>query len=199
MTVPSPIVHRVVLASFAMTGIVMAVWAASFWRGAGWLRKDEAWVTVQASGMQELHTTISVLWVVRGRLEASRTKVLSGVVPAGSSAVGGPRHESNWLWQRAEPTRVRSWDDRWHVSRWNEWRLGELGWYQTAGGGSVSRVISVPLWIVAALAGTPCGIGMAAAARARRRRRLGRCVACGYDRRGLAPVVACPECGLCSG
>lgn len=31
--------------------------------------------------------------------------------------------------------------------------------------------------------------------RARRRRRAGRCVRCGYDVRGLAPGVVCPECG----
>jgi hypothetical protein len=28
-----------------------------------------------------------------------------------------------------------------------------------------------------------------------RRRRTGRCIKCGYDRAGLAPNAACPECG----
>jgi rubrerythrin len=42
------------------------------------------------------------------------------------------------------------------------------------------------------------GWGAARAAWASRRRwmqRKGRCVVCGYDRKGLAARVECPECG----
>ncbi|HYE63347.1 MAG TPA: hypothetical protein VD997_15250 [Phycisphaerales bacterium] len=37
--------------------------------------------------------------------------------------------------------------------------------------------------------------GIAAARLAQVRKAEGRCPSCGYDRRGLSPSVACPECG----
>jgi hypothetical protein len=54
--------------------------------------------------------------------------------------------------------------------------------------------VAIPLWL-------PCGICVLAAWRAwrcdalERRGRAGLCIACGYDRAGLGPDAACPECG----
>lgn len=60
------------------------------------------------------------------------------------------------------------------------------------GAGTVRRV--VPLWLAA---GALLGASGACAWQARRARLrgVGRCAACGYDLRGLAPAAACPECG----
>ncbi len=55
-------------------------------------------------------------------------------------------------------------------------------------------LVSVPLWMpLAAVALPTAWIGR----RDWRARRLavGHCVSCGYDRAGLAPGAACPECG----
>jgi hypothetical protein len=184
-----------IFAAIALMAIVVVAWCASSWRFMGWSRRDEVWVPIPASGMQELHTTFRVRLILQGRIEASRTESISAVIPIGSAGADEPRHETSWVWQPAAPTRVWSWDDRWHLSRWNEWRLGDFGWYETAGGGSVSRVFSLPLWMALAVLGTPCWLGIARAVRAGRRRRRGRCAACGYDRRGIAVESACPECG----
>jgi len=183
-----------IVLSIVLMAVIAAVWIMSHWRWAGWSRYDEAWV-LPGSGMQELHTTQRLWWVVQGRFEASRTESLSAVIPAGSSAAGEARHESSWMWQPAGPMRVRLWTERWQVTRWNNWRFGDFGWYDTTGGGSASRVFSIPLWMVMAVVGTPCWLALGRAARTRRRRRRGQCVRCAYNRRGLPLDSACPECG----
>lgn len=185
--------HCLTLLSVLLMGLLVAAWGGSYWRSAGRGRSDETWVIT--GGMQELHTRARVVWIVRGRFEAVETEVLSAVIPAGSSAKTEPRHEASWIWRNTEAERVRSWESRWRMSNWNEWRLGDLGWYHTTGGGSTARVVSVPLWMLIVLAGAPFWIRLARAVRSMRRMAHGKCVACGYDRRGLAPTASCPECG----
>lgn len=188
-----------VRASFILVALLAVALGLSFVRMAGWVRTRQVWVEVPASGMQELHTAVTMVRVYRGRFEASRTESLACVVPIGSMGAGETRNESGWMWVPAPAERVRSWDDRWHATRWDEWRLGDTGWYATTGGGESSRVCAVPIWLVMMVAGTPLWIGMAAAARARRRRKSGRCVACGYQRGGLSADAPCPECGKGAG
>jgi hypothetical protein len=81
--------------------------------------------------------------------------------------------------------------DRWFIAerpfslRWlPDWSFGWPGWY-----------VIVPLWIplVMILAFTVAAWRLDAAAR--RRASADLCMKCGYDRSGLAPDGACPECG----
>lgn len=78
-------------------------------------------------------------------------------------------------------------------------------WVLERGGTAVGEIPFLPMW--AGLAGNAAvfagvwlvplvGIGVV---RRRLRKRGGRCVGCGYDRRGLAAGAACPECGRGSG
>jgi hypothetical protein len=55
--------------------------------------------------------------------------------------------------------------------------------------------VSIPLWMPAALSLLLAVWGGTLAKRLQRRRELGLCIACGYDRRGLAADATCPECG----
>lgn len=175
--------------------IVLIVGALSYWRYTGWLRIDEAWVRIQSSSMQELHTTRRMWWIIQGRFEAGTTITINAVVPIRPAEKSPTQHGSYWMWQPADPIRVRSWDDRWHVTSWNEWRLGGLGWYHTTGGGATSRVFSLPLWLVFVIVGMPCWFALVRSSRTARRRRRGLCVNCGYNRRGIAVDSKCPECG----
>ncbi len=53
-----------------------------------------------------------------------------------------------------------------------------------------------PLWMMFVATAAPAFVLWRSHGRAARRVRQGRCVACGYDRRGLSsPSAACPECG----
>jgi hypothetical protein len=61
---------------------------------------------------------------------------------------------------------------------------------------TIARTVYVPLWVPVAagfLFAETCWAVVAI--RRRRRRRTDRCIACGYDRRGLAQGAPCPECG----
>lgn len=173
---------------------MVVVWVLSYWRCGSWSRSDEKWV-LPGSGMQELHITDRSWLVFRGRLEIVRSSSLRAVIPAGSSAAGPEKHVSRYLWTPVSTGRVRSWDDRFHFTRWNEWRIGNSGWFTTTGGGVTSRVMSMPLWLPLVVSGTPCWIGLAHSAKSRRRRVRGLCTSCGYDRRGIAAQAHCPECG----
>lgn len=188
--------HWVLMISIVLSGSLVAAAGLSFWREAGLVNTEETWVTPAGSGMMELHARVRTWLVGRGSFEATETEFLSAVIPAGSPAAGAPQHTSRLLWQPSAPRRVRAWDDRWHMTRWNEWRLGDLGYYETTGGASTSRVLAVPLWLVIAFVGVPCWFWTLRNLRAWRRRKRGVCVACGYDRRGIAAIsTVCPECG----
>jgi hypothetical protein len=67
--------------------------------------------------------------------------------------------------------------------------------YASVGKPAYLREIWVPLWIPFAAAALPTGLLWRAQLRRRRRVRVGLCPACGYDRAGIAPDAACPECG----
>lgn len=82
--------------------------------------------------------------------------------------------------------------------RWNDdvrlfpryWRWG-FDWSRSLG----LIHVQVPLWAPFLLAATPAFFLWRGDVRTARRRRAGRCLSCGYDRRGLAPDAKCPECG----
>ncbi len=188
--------NRMALVSIVLAAALLVIYAASFWRHAGWVRTDESWVTPPGANMMELHTRARVWIICRGRVEVAESKFLSAVIPAGSSAAGKPKSESVLLWQPSEPTRIRSWDDRWHISRCDEWRMGDFGWFASTGGGSSSRVFAVPLWLLSIVAGIPGWIGIGRAVRSKLRMKRGLCQVCGYDRRDVTSLtLPCPECG----
>jgi hypothetical protein len=92
----------------------------------------------------------------------------------------------NWRgWDTDPPKRFgprstgtpRSWVPRWE-------RVPGRAWY-----------VSMPLWIPGALALTATSLAWRKDILARRRARLNLCPKCHYDRAGLAPGAACPECG----
>ncbi|MGE3109561.1 MAG: hypothetical protein AB7G11_11215 [Phycisphaerales bacterium] len=181
--------------SIAFTLLALSLLLLSYWKQAGWTSQDNTWVQIPASGMQELHGTRRVGMLDRGAVMFTRSSSISAVVPIGSDASGYARRTASWFWRPYSPSRTRSWDDQWHLSRWDEWRLGRTGWYTTTGAGETSRVVSIPLWLVAVVVAIPAGVSSLAALRAARRRRRGRCIRCGYDRRGLIDQAPCPECG----
>ena len=69
-----------------------------------------------------------------------------------------------------------------------EWGFG-AAW--SAGGG----YLGIPLWCPAAITLAACLIASRLDSLARRRERKHLCAKCGYDRRGLASDMVCPECG----
>jgi hypothetical protein len=77
------------------------------------------------------------------------------------------------------------------------WKMPITWWPDAANEGSPTfcRRVVVPLWIPFALAAVPTALLWRAQLRRRRRARVGLCPACGYDRAGIAPDAACPECG----
>ena len=64
------------------------------------------------------------------------------------------------------------------------WKTGNGLWY-----------LGVPTWAVFVATMMPAAFLWWPDIRSLWRRRVGRCAACGYDRRGLAADVKCPECG----
>ena len=58
-----------------------------------------------------------------------------------------------------------------------------------------SGLYYVPLWIPFLPFAVATGLFWLPDYIAAKRVRAGRCPSCGYDRRGLAPDAACPECG----
>lgn len=57
------------------------------------------------------------------------------------------------------------------------------------------RVVWIPLWMPLAAASAVAWAPLLGPARAVWRRRRGLCAGCAYDRSGLVPEAACPECG----
>lgn len=55
--------------------------------------------------------------------------------------------------------------------------------------------LHVPYWIPTLVLGVATAAFFGTGRRARRWARLGCCLACGYDRAGLAKDAVCPECG----
>jgi hypothetical protein len=68
--------------------------------------------------------------------------------------------------------------------------------FQTVGTPVFNRMVTVPLWMPLLLAGAPTALLWRPHLRIRRRMRLGHCPGCGYDRRGLAAEIKCPECAM---
>lgn len=67
---------------------------------------------------------------------------------------------------------------------WFDWRTRPDSWW-----------LHIPIWVLSILAAVPAILAWRGDRRARRRELADHCPACGYDRRGISPVVACPECG----
>jgi hypothetical protein len=86
----------------------------------------------------------------------------------------------------------RHWNKGWWVSRRRLDYSLRLTFYHTPGWEYAALVM--PMWPVVVVCGV-AGTLMRRADVRGSRRASGQCEACGYDRRGLAPEAACPECG----
>lgn len=186
--------HRLVgRASIAAVALLAVGWIVSHVWWGGWSRVDDQW-RAGPGGMVELHTTTRTLWLMRGRVEYLRDHRLSAVIPGGSSAAGPERHDSRWFVDRAVPVRERAWEKRWDIRGWDHVRLGDVGWFDSTGGGSTSRVVAIPLWIVMLIVGMPGWRHLFLSWRSRRRIRHGCCAHCGYPLDATSSPK-CPECG----
>ncbi len=129
-----------------------------------------------------------------------RGTVLMGVDRYDSLAPGADELSTQWApsmgWSREAIAATGQSSNR----PWWRWEAGEryvadVGFISASRQGVESRIVLVPLWLIAAVVGAPMLLGWARRRRARRREAGGRCVKCGYDRRGLGKTMACPECG----
>lgn len=78
----------------------------------------------------------------------------------------------------------------WTIARTPERRFSSSFRLDRGTGGSVPH-LRIPLWTFAAAT----GVGAAAFMWRARKVPVSGCAGCGYDRAGLAPGAACPECG----
>ncbi len=178
--------------SLAVAGLLIVLGITSIWLSPVLTREADRWVISPSTGIQELHSTSLALEVYGGLIRCTQTRTLSQIGPIGSAATSPPG--SHWDFFVVVGARhERSWDQRWLFDRWNNWRLGDLGWYQSAGGGAISRILSVPLWMPIVLCVLPGAFAARASIRSSRRRARGRCVRCGY--RLVDDGQPCPECG----
>lgn len=74
-----------------------------------------------------------------------------------------------------------------------DFRLGGLGAYESAGGGSMHYTIQAPFWLLIAVSLLPTLWFTRTSLRRARRRRHHQCIHCGHDLTGAK--VVCPECG----
>ncbi len=72
-----------------------------------------------------------------------------------------------------------------------------MRWWFEAGTWDYGRVFYfyIPLWVPVFFSLVATAFAWRTDSRHFRRARSGLCVACGYDRTGLAPESPCPECG----
>lgn len=130
-----------------------------------------------------------------------RGTVLMGVDRYDSLAPGADELSTQWApsmgWSREAIAATGQSSNR----PWWRWEAGEgyvadVGFISASRQGVESRIVLVPLWLIAAILGGPLAWSWLRRRRVRRRVADGRCVKCGYDRRGLGGGAACPECGV---
>lgn len=106
---------------------------------------------------------------------------------------------SSWHgWQHAHgPAAWMRRDDTPHTfwMRWDNFSVLGLRVSPIAKQGSEIRLVSIPHWMLAGALGVATVLLVRPDVVRWRRRRRGRCVACGYDRKGLDTKERCPECG----
>ncbi len=183
-----------IASSTAVFALVVAL-PFSYWRVCGWATNSELWVRPAGAPMQELHVTTTALLVTQGRVEWSRFHWLRAVIPAGSSAAGPAQQQSAWVWDSQHKKVQSAFGEQWHARAWNDWRFGDLGIYaigpQSGGSG---REVSLPLWLMALVMGSPLWLRIGSRIRAHQRVAKGQCASCGYPRGSLGSH-ACTECG----
>jgi predicted Zn-ribbon and HTH transcriptional regulator len=153
-------------------------------------------------GMRWTRARAGLKWTLAGLAVAVAalcplTRWLKGqwVVPAGSPTLGvsmageslvfnyqkdgfGPGLAPSQLWWDSGPV------------QWNFWFHGQHM-------PNITQLV-IPMWTLAALPGLGALL-VWRSERPERRRRLGLCLQCGYERRGLAVAAPCPECGAGAG
>jgi hypothetical protein len=183
------------IASAAIASALLVALPLSYWRVAGWQQDAEHWVIPPGGAMQELHVTTTALLLTHGRVEWANFHWLRAVIPAGSPAAGAAQKQSAWVWDSHHKVEQSAFGEHWHASAWNDWRMGDLGLYAMGPqGGASGRIVSLPIWLAAVVAGTPVWWLMGTHLRSRRRIARGQCPHCGYDRR-VPGSGSCPECG----
>lgn len=168
----------------------------SYWRAFGRSSVEQTRQYQPATKTTELQTTTRVVGIHNGEIEFVRAITISDIQPAASSTPTSVNTTHEWIWRAAGPQRNRSWDKRWFLTSWNDWRAGNSGAYTSTGGGSTSHIFSVSLWAILILACIPYVMRWGRAILLRYRARQGLCPACEYDRRGLPRTTPCPECGF---
>jgi len=192
---PSRFLNRLALALLAAAVLVAALTGGSYLWTAGHSRLEQQWVNVPASGMSELHSQRRGWLMTHGKAMWVVDDFISAVVPQRTADDNPATASSEWIFMSTPDERNRAWDSRRYYTRWDEWRLGSLGWYTTTGGASTSRVLSLPLWVPAALLAVLACWAWRRNRALVRRLQSGACMACGYAGVGLSTGACCPECG----
>lgn len=191
--------------TLAMLAVVLAAWGVSFWKP-GSVRYTSGTVDSPPDPVNGPLPTVIDGWAIMvgndyGSLEPGfyAFDFRRFVQPwdpmlrrlPGWSVLGGYGH-ADWPWwvELDQAPRVKLfWPDKCEVSM-----LGfDLDWVRTSVASTYG--VTLPHWFVSVVLAAIALRLWIPHRRSARRRALGLCSRCGYDRKGLAPAAACPECG----
>jgi len=173
---------RKTLTILSLIGLLLSVgaWGVSYFglaieniRGVGGLKSDGSW----ASGLADNETT--GFYIVEGRVCCGQSRMSPGFKGSRTTWKLGAKARRSWTLGDVRAFRERP-TDRWWVPTWRSY--------------SGMFYFSLPLYFpVLIFSIPPCGFWTLSSARRRKRRKLGLCVKCGYNLKGLSEP-RCPEC-----
>ncbi len=199
----------VVIASCLCCGALLTVAVA--WAGILWgpfptlvLPGDHVWQMPVRDGWPARPDTVfrsSSLFIEGWVCHATEPNAVSGMEKGWHQSVlgaGWPMAALEWdLWAEQTGGRIdaNQWRGRWDISRSpvptsnepRDWLPTRPMW--------LGLLVDSAVWGVVSLCMLSLGWWVAVGRRQWSRRRRGACLACGYDLRGVAGAVVCPECG----
>jgi hypothetical protein len=175
---PAVLRHLRAAVKWALTLLLVLVLAA--WTLSAWWRTSLSFFAFDCYTVCEVqaglvttrvtHRVPASLFNLHTHLETRRRALVQPIISSSSTVIAPPAREPLWRWWYSTDLAATS----------------ARGWSQDE--------IALPLW-PAILLLLILTLVLHYEPRAKRRQRLGQCLACGYDRRGLPDGAKCPECG----